>query len=169
MPAAIVLKEGLSAEEFRAAAVAAKDPGQARRLLSLAAIRDGMSRAQAARFGGMDRQSLPAWVHAYNERGIAGLINRHGGGQPAKLTWSQKVELGEIARTPPDPEVDGLVRWRRCDLAQKAKELFDVTVDPDTIGRMLHELDMSYVSARPVHPKQDPGTITSFQKRLLIQ
>jgi transposase len=165
MPAAIVLKEGLSADEFRAAAAAAKDPDQARRLLSLAAIRDGMNRTQAARIGGMDRQTLRDWVHAYNERGIAGLINVHAGGPSPKLTWAQKVELGEIARIPPDPEIDGLVRWRRCDLAKKAKELFDVTVDPDTIGRMLHELGMSYISARPVHPKQDPGTIASFQKR----
>ncbi|WP_256940550.1 helix-turn-helix domain-containing protein [Acetobacter persici] len=35
----------------------------ARRLLALAAIRDGSSRTDAARVGGMDRQTLRDWVH----------------------------------------------------------------------------------------------------------
>jgi len=48
---AIPLKEGMSAKEFRQAAAASSDANQARRLLSLAAIRDGMSRQAAARIG----------------------------------------------------------------------------------------------------------------------
>ena len=70
--AAVVLKEGMSAEELRAAAKASRDAGQARRLLALAAIRDGMSREAAARIGGMDRQTLRDWVHAFNNEGAEG-------------------------------------------------------------------------------------------------
>src|SRR5829696_2380817 len=36
---------------------------KSRRLLSLAAIVDGMDREHAARIGGMDRQTLRDWVH----------------------------------------------------------------------------------------------------------
>jgi putative transposase len=67
------LREGESAAEFRAAAAAAKDANQARRLLSLAAIRDGMSRTEAARIGGMDRQTLRDWVHCRRADGQRGL------------------------------------------------------------------------------------------------
>ena len=49
---AVPLKEGMSAKEFRQAAAASSDANQARRLLALAAIRDGMSRQAAARIGG---------------------------------------------------------------------------------------------------------------------
>jgi len=45
----------------RRLAAGARDVRQARRLLSLAAAYDGMSRAAAARIGGMDRQTLRDW------------------------------------------------------------------------------------------------------------
>ena len=45
----------------RRLAAGVKDVRQARRLLSLAAAYDGMSRAGAARIGGMDRQTLRDW------------------------------------------------------------------------------------------------------------
>jgi len=43
-----------------------KQANQSRRLLSLAAVLDGMSRADADRC--MDRQTLRDWVHRFNER-----------------------------------------------------------------------------------------------------
>jgi transposase len=46
---------------------------QSRRLLSLAAVRDGMDRGEAARIGRMDRQTLRDWVHRFNKRGPNGL------------------------------------------------------------------------------------------------
>ena len=69
--AAVALKDGMSAEQFRAAAKSTSDANQARRLLALAAIRDGMNRTEAARVGGMERQTLRDWVHAFNAHGIA--------------------------------------------------------------------------------------------------
>ena len=48
----VPLKAGLSAADFRALAATAKDANQARCLLSFAAIRDGKSRAEAAKAGG---------------------------------------------------------------------------------------------------------------------
>ena len=56
-------------------ATTVKDAGQARRLLALAAVYDGQSREEAARIGGMDRQTLRDWVLRFNERGPDGLIN----------------------------------------------------------------------------------------------
>ncbi len=45
----------------------------ARRLLALALVLEGHSRADAAKNCGMDRQTLRDWVIRYNEQGIAGL------------------------------------------------------------------------------------------------
>jgi hypothetical protein len=49
MPSAVRLREDYSAETLRALARRSKDANQSRRLLSLAAIRDGMDRGAAAR------------------------------------------------------------------------------------------------------------------------
>lgn len=58
MPSLIVLRNDFSAIELRCLAKRSKDGNQGRRLLSPAAIVDGMNRDEAARIGGMDRQTL---------------------------------------------------------------------------------------------------------------
>jgi transposase len=161
---AVVLKEGVSAEELRAAAKASRDARQARRLLALAAIRDGMSREAAARIGGMDRQTLRDWVHAFNKDGAEGLLNSKAPGRPSKLSPAQKAEIKTLVENGPDFEKDGVVRWRRIDLVRIAKDRFGVTVDEDTMGRVLRELGFSHISARPKHPEQEDGTIEAFKK-----
>src|SRR5471030_902701 len=75
MPSALKLRTDFSPDELRGLAKRAKDNNQGRRLLSLAAILDGMNRTDAARIGGMDRQTLRDWVHRFNEQGPEGLIN----------------------------------------------------------------------------------------------
>ena len=58
MGSAVLMRADYSAAELRRLARRSKDTRQSSRLLSLAAVRDGMSRAEAARIGGMDRQTL---------------------------------------------------------------------------------------------------------------
>ena len=55
MASAVRLREDYSAAELRALARRSKNVNQSRRLLSLAAVRDGMDRGSAAKIGGMDR------------------------------------------------------------------------------------------------------------------
>jgi hypothetical protein len=69
MGSAVRLREDYSAAELRALARRSKNVNQSRRLLSLAAVRDGMDRGSAARIGGMDRQTLRDWVHRFNALG----------------------------------------------------------------------------------------------------
>lgn len=163
MPA-VALREGRSSDEFRRDAARSKDANQARRLLALAAVRDGQSREAAARIGGMDRQTLRDWVHAYNEHGIEGLRNERPPGRPPKLAPEHKLELKSIVEKGPDPERDGVVRWRRVDLQRIVKEQFGVEVSEDTIGRVLHQLGFSHISVRPKHPDQENGAIAAFKK-----
>ena len=66
MPAAVRLRTDFSASELRRLAATTKNANQSRRLLSLAAVLDGMNRTEAARIGGMDRQTLRDWAHRFN-------------------------------------------------------------------------------------------------------
>jgi transposase len=125
-----------------------------------------MSRADAARVGGMDRQTLRDWVHRFNEEGVAGLTNRKGAGRRRMLNDGQMKELGEIVETGPDPAVDGVVRWRRIDLKRVIEERFGVVYSERGISGLLAELDFAHISARPQHPKQDERVITAFKKTL---
>ncbi len=69
MPSAVTLRADYSAADLRVLAKRTKDNHQSRRLLSLAAVLDGMNRTDAARIGGMDRQTLRDWVHRFNQQG----------------------------------------------------------------------------------------------------
>ncbi len=66
MASAVGLRADYSAAELRRLAALTRNANQSRRLLSLAAVLDGMNRTEAARIGGMDRQTLRDWVHRFN-------------------------------------------------------------------------------------------------------
>ena len=164
MGAAIALRQDFSAEDLRRLAAKAKDADQARRLLALAAVHDGMIRAEAARIGGMDRQTLRDWVHRFNQHGPAGLIDGKSPGRPSKLSAEQKEALKQLVEAGPDPEKDGVVRWRCGDLKRVLGERFGVDLSEVSLGRVLKKLGFSHISARPRHPVQDPEVIAAFKK-----
>jgi transposase len=162
--AAVKIREDFSAEALRQLGAKVKDANQARRLLALAAVREGRSRAEAARTGGMDRQTLRDWVHAFNERGPEGLINAKAPGPKPKLSAEQKGELARAVEAGPDPEKDGVARWRCADLKRLIKDRWDIELGEVSIGRILKELSFSHISPRPRHPKQEEGAIEAFKK-----
>jgi transposase len=164
MSAAVGLRDGFTAADLRRLAGKAKDADQVRRLLALAAVYDGMDRATAARIGGMDRQTLRDWVHRFNECGPVGLINIKPVGRRPKLSVEQQEALRQLVEAGPDPEKDGVVRWRCVDLQRVLGAQFGVDLSTVAIGRVLKKLKFSYISARPQHPAQDPQAIAAFKK-----
>jgi transposase len=100
----MITRLGQDASELRLAAAHSADAKVARRLLALALVLEGRSRAEAAQSCGMDRQTLRDWVHRYNEHGIAGLSDQpHGGGQAPRLTPQEQQEVARWVRRGPDP------------------------------------------------------------------
>jgi transposase len=164
MPAAVRMRTDFSAGELRRLAAATKNANQSRRLLSLAAVLDGMSRTEAARIGGMDRQTLRDWVHRFNERGPEGLKDTWSKGNPSRLSPDQQAELAQLVETGPDRALHGVVRWRRVDLKRLIAERFGVAYHERTVGKILHQLGFSHVSARPRHPAQDERIMAEFKK-----
>ena len=164
MPAAILLRSDFDAESVRRETKRCGEAHQARRLLAIAAIYDGLSRSEAAKIGGMDRQTLRDWVLRFNAQGPSGLRHRLGAGRPSLLSPEQKRELGEIVEAGPDPAIHGVVRWRRIDLVEVIKDRFDVTCSERVISDFLAELGFSHMSVRPQHPKQDERVIEAFKK-----
>ena len=164
MGRAIAVRTDYTSGEVRRLAQRAKDAGQARRLLAIAAVLDGSSREEAARLGGMDRQTLRDWVIRFNAQGPERLINIPSPGAPAKLTAEHKAFLAQVVEEGPVPAIHGVVRWRACDLIMRLHEEFGLSVSDDTIYRALHKLGFSHLSARPRAYKQDPEAIEAFKK-----
>ena len=163
MPSAVRFREDYSAEELRTHARRSKDVSQSRRLLSLAAVRDGMDRAAAAKIGGMDRQTLRDWVHRFNASGPEGLIDNRTDGPKPRLSAEQLAQFAKIVEAGPDRKKDGIVRWRRVDLKRVIAERFGVDFHPRYVGKLLKKLDFSHISARPRHPAQDERIVEGLK------
>ena len=168
MGQAISVRTDYTIDEVRGFARRARNGAQARRLLAIAAVLEGASRTEAARIGGMDRQTLRDWVIRFNEKGPDGLINIPSPGGPAKLTDEHKAFLARIVEEGPTPAVHGVVRWRACDLIMRVHEAFGLSVSDHTIYRALKELGFAHLSVRPKASKQDAEQIDRFKKKNLL-
>ncbi len=114
-----------------------------------------MSRDQAARAAGMDRQTLRDWVIRYNEHGLDGLAGQPRDGRPPKLEAHEKAELVEIVLAGPDPEPSGISAFTRDDLVVICVERFGKRLHATSMGRILRDLGRSRQKARPSHPQTD--------------
>lgn len=133
-------------------------------MLALALVLDGRSRTEAAESCGMDRQTLRDWVHRYNAEGLAGLVDRPLPGRTPMLGPEQMSELAAIVETGPDPEADGIVRWRRIDLCDLVERRFGIRVAERTMGSILRRLGFARLSARPFHPQSDAQAQELYKK-----
>lgn len=164
MSGAVRLRDDFTAVDLRRLAKLRIDPRQIRRLLALAGVYDDMKRPDAAKIGGMDRQTLRDWVHRFNEDGPDGLINRKGPERARRLTEEQMHELAELVETGPDPDTHGVVRWRRVDLQQVIENRYGVAYNERTISKLLVAMGFSHMSARPLHPAQNTRMVDAFKK-----
>ena len=167
MGQAIAVRPDYTSREVRRLAKQSDDVGQARRLLAIAAVLDGTSREEAAKIGGMERQTLRDWVIRFNDTGPEGLSNKPSPGAPGKLHAVHKEFLTHLIDEGPIPEIHGVVRWRACDLIKQLHAQFGLSVSDATVYRALKELGFSHMSARPRAYKQDPEAMVAFKKNLL--
>ena len=100
----------------------------------------------------------------FNDLGPDGLVNSRGPKRKRRLSEAQLQALAEIVETGPDPEVDGVVRWRRVDLQRLIEKRFKVVYCERTISKLLASLGFSHISARPQHPGHDEAVMAAFKK-----
>ena len=164
MSAAILLRSDFTASDLRQLSRSCNDAKQVRRLLALAAIYDGHSRGQAAKIGGMTRQTLRDWVHRFNAEGFEGLVNHKACGFKPKLSEAQRQILFDIVKEGADLERDGVVRYRLADIVNIVKDRFGVRYGVSAMWYILHSLNFSHVSGRPFHPKSDKEKQAAFRQ-----
>ena len=164
MAKAIALRTDHGADDLRRLARASRDAAQTRRLLALAAIRDGASRTEAARIGGVGLQIVRDWVLRFDAEGLAGLVDRKVPGRTPLLTSEQRAAFVQALEAGPKPEVHGAVRWRLVDLARWLQDEFGVSLSRQTLGRELRRMGFGKLSARPRDHAQDPEELEAFKK-----
>src|SRR6186713_3720515 len=149
---AVPITTGRTPVELRALARRERDGRVGARLLALANALDGMSRDEAARAAGMDRQTLRDWVHRYNAEGVEGLRDRPRAGRPCALDEGRQAALKALVLRGPNLGRDGCIAWRARDLCALVEERFGVHYGESGMLRLLKGLDLAWQKTRPVHP-----------------
>ena len=166
MGAALPIRDDLTPAALRRHARHEPNRRAALRMLAVANALEGMSRAEAARLAGMERQALRVGaVVRYNAEGLAGLYDRPKPGRPERLSEAEQAALAARVFRGPDPERDGVSAWTRADLCFWLEERFGKAFHPSSLSRVLRRLDLSRQKTRPVHPEADPKAQECFRKR----
>ena len=163
--AVAITRQTHTVEELRALAATVKDAGQSRRLLMIAHVLSGEGRAEAGAATGMDRQAVRDWVQRYTAEGPEGLHDRRRGGGECRLDASQLDRLRDWLEAGPEPDRDGVVRWRARDLAARIEEAFGVTYTEEGVRALLRREGFRQVTARPLHPRADGAVQGAFRDR----
>ena len=147
------VKEHNSLDELEDFAKNCPDVKVYRRVTSIIAIRKGESRTDAAKRDHMSLDVLCYWVNRYNKSGLDGLINLKSSGRPPKLKKAQTVKLIKTVKDGPNPKIDGVNRWRLCDLIEFIFKTFGVELVEASVWYILKRERFSTQSPRPRHPK----------------
>ena len=142
----------------------AHDPRAAPRAFAIANALEGMSRAEAARLAGMERQALRDAVVRYNAESVSGLSDRPRL-RRSRLTDGQQVTLRGLILRGPDPERDGLSSWTRADIADLIEERFGHRYHVSSLSKILRGLGFSRQKTRPSHPNADPKARVAWLKK----
>ena len=83
-----------------------------------------------------------------------------------RVSQEQLAQLSAWVEAGPDPVSDGVMRWRRADLARLIAAEFGIHLHERTVGTYLARPGFRKVSVRPAHPNADPAAQAAFKKTL---
>ena len=158
------IRDDVPAAELRRLARREKDRAAAARMQAIAGALEGLSRAEAARLAGMERQALRDAVLRYNAEGLAGLHDRPRPGRRARLSEERRAALRRLVLDGPEVEATGLSAWTLAELCREVEQRWGVSYHPSHMGKLMHRLGLSRRKARPAHPKADAAAREAFAK-----
>ena len=158
------IRDDVPAAELRRLARRARNRAAAARMQAIAGALEGMTRAEAARLAGMERQALRDAVLRYNAEGLAGLYSRRGPGRRSRLAEGRRAALRRLVLDGPEVEATGLSAWTLPELCREVEERWGVSYHRGHMSRLMHRLGPSWQKARPSHPKADAAAREAFAK-----
>lgn len=163
----------LSVEErtelIRLSRAHAEPAGVLARAKAIVAVADGHSFTEAARMAGRrSGDAVALLVSRFNQRGLAALEARHGGGQPKRYTAREQERILREVRRQPDRDADGTATWSLSTLQRALRSAPDglPAVSTFTIWCVLHDAGLRWGRDRSWCPtgtavrKRKSGTVT---------
>jgi len=146
-------------EELRHSLACAKDEAHKTRIKAIIHIANGASHEEVAQRLMVNKNSITAWVAAYNEGGTDALDLSKGGRPKGNHKWDQSI-FDDLVK-----EIDkGGRYWSIPLMVTWLKEHHKVEVPESTVWYHIDRLDYSHKSARPHPYKGDTKRQEVFKK-----
>lgn len=110
-----------------------------------------------AKVFGVNSNTIRAWVKAFAKEGLSGLDYRPGRGRKSNLS---KEYLEIISKW-----VQENCNITIAEIVLKLRNLHGVISSKSAVHRALKNMELSYITPRPVHHKQTPEKHTEFKKK----
>src|ERR687894_1027005 len=161
---ALQIRRDYTPLDLRRRAARERDRRAAMRLLAIANALQGMTRTEAARLAGMERQALHDAIQRFNAEGPDALHDRPRSGRPEQLSPGRQAALKAHILRGPEPERDGVSAWRLVDLCEHVERAYGVSYSQWGLSCLLKRLNLSRQKSRPSHPKGNPAAQAAFEK-----
>lgn len=132
------------------------------RLLAIAHFLEGKNRTEIAQFLKVSRTSVNKWVQSYLDSGIDGLNEKAHTGRPSALNPKQLEEIRQFVIQNALKKDGG--RLQGYDIKEFISSKFGVHLQKSRVYQILHELDLSWITTRSMHPKNKEEAQESFKK-----
>ena len=160
----LTIRTDLPAAALRRLGRREQDRAAVARMQAIAGALEGMTRAEAARLAGMERQALRDAVVRYNAEGLSGLYSRRSPGRRSRLNEEQRAALHQVVLDGPEVEATGLSAWTLPEPCREVEERWGVSYHLGHMSKLMRRLGLSRQKARPSHPKADAAAREAFAK-----
>lgn len=120
------------------------------------------SRVKTAKALNISRRLVNEWVSSYLKGGFDALAIKKQSGRPSRLSCTQKERLKQYITDNSIKTAGG--RLMGHDVKAYIESEFGVIYQRSNIYTLLHELNLSWISSRSRHPKQNKETQEEFKK-----
>lgn len=134
------------------------------KLLALNQLQSGAYYHDVTKMFQVHKLSVKNWMKRFLDNGLEGLKNKSGRGRksrfPANLYKDFKQAIIDLQATRPGGRINV------ADITKMAQEKFGIFYSTKGMYKILHRIDMVWISSRSVHPSRNEAAQEAFKKTL---
>ena len=132
------------------------------RYMTVEFFNDGKSRTEIAKILSVSRRLINEWITKYLRGGVDALALKKSTGRPPQLSPEEKEQLKLYVISHSVKAEGG--RLIGSDIQQYIENTFGVSYKLRNVYRLMHELNLSWITSRSKHPQQSIEAQEDFKK-----
>lgn len=156
------LPDNFDEVDFQHAARHAADNRECIRLLGLSFLQKGLSVAEAATLLNVSKDAVHDWLHRFKEGGLSAMKDQGGRGRKPVIPEESQEAFKSSVLQLQEKKKGGRIVGR--DILTLLESDYHKQCDLRTVYKLLHRVNLSWISGRSRHPKQNLEEQEAFKK-----